>query len=149
MTSNYRLIDSDAALNALITAVNWEDAFIKMAYLRSRSEIPASGGVSHYHDAPDAILVLLTPDDHQFTGVEWIFYDVDQFNLPINIEIDPVGRVEVGLRVVLSLTGASQDIDIRAERAAYRLIRRDSGDESVLDDIGSPFERVIPRSALQ
>jgi len=134
--------ESDATLNNLISSINWQDAFIKEVYLRNPTEAAGTDMIA-YGAMPHALLWVVTPYDHQFDGVELAFYDVEHFNLPMRSELDPIGTLIVTQRVHFSLDGDTQPCNIRAERAAYRLLDRHGTAARSLPVIDNPFVTAV------
>jgi hypothetical protein len=134
-------LDTNDSLNQLIHRVYWDGAFLKDSLLRSPYTDSMPTDKHATRTPPNALLLILTPQDRQFSGIEWAFFEVETFRPPLKEPVHPVGWMSLTYwqQITLSLTGDLNFVHITAKQSAYRLLTWRTDETRTLRLYSDPF----------
>lgn len=120
------LIENQNQLISLCQTIDWDDAFIREAYIISPSYKTEDGlSLIAFGSTPDIRMLVITPHDKNSAGIEFILQGVSEIRFDFQIPFHLSGKVNSYNTNIEMVFDESQTRNIRAEKAFYVLHNMD------------------------
>lgn len=124
-----RPVDRQEDLSALLSGVDWTDAFVKEVHITSLSGVTSDGRWVIAADAKPDLRLLIVTLDNKHPGIEFLFSMVEDLSLSFCVDIEPEGRVRPAAGIEFYLNRGVGSV-IRSRALQYRFLDSDCWNES-------------------